>query len=300
MRIIFLNGSEFRGKWHDLRHALWNPHFVGLVLGMTGIIFLVQPYDHILPAETILRLLVVISCVLVFLATAIGLLAVGYRTCTRMRTLTIILPAVFFSAVWGGELSVFLGGEDLSGAQWAQLLAFDLVVAIIGEVILSSFLLGRIAAQSGMKVHPVPAIYTAADVLITQELGSPPKLQPHQPEPPTEIQTDAPQWIDLLGKPLRSDAILYLKAEEHYVCVALRDGSPLLLRGRLADAIGQLPEGKGMQIHRSYWVAKAAVAKLVRLREGWRVVTHAGQDLPVARNRQAQVRHWVKSWLENA
>lgn len=290
MHIIFLNGSEFRGKWRDLRRALWSPHFVGLVLGMTGIIFLVQPYNHIMPEGVIVRMLIVASCVLVFLATAIGLLAIGYRTCTRMRTFVVMLPAIGVSAVWGVELSVALGGQGLSPAQWMQLLAFDLVVAIIGEVVLSSFLLGRIAAQTGMKAHPVPAIYAPEDAVITQAIAA----QSARTEPFQTPEQQAPVWIDLLGKQVQSDTVIYLKAEEHYVCVALHGSPPLLLRGRLADAMACLPEGSGMQVHRSYWVATPSVADLLRHRDGWRIVTHSGQEIPVARNRQTEVRAWVE------
>ncbi len=291
MHIIFLNGSEFRGEWRNLRRALWSPPFVGLVLGMTAVIFLVQPYNHIMPERVTLRFLIVASCVFVFLALAIGLLAIGYRTCTRIRTVTVLFPAAIAAAVWGVEFSVFLGGQSLSPPQWAELFVFDLVLAIIGEVILSSFLLGRIASQTGMKTYPVPAIHAAEDS--ASDSADAPKglLQVDK----TASTADTQNWVELLGQRFACSSILQLKAEEHYVAVTLREGGQKLLRGRLSDAIAQLPEDAGKQVHRSYWVAQSEVAELLRLREGWRIKTHSGLDIPVARNRQAEVRDWVES-----
>jgi DNA-binding LytR/AlgR family response regulator len=88
---------------------------------------------------------------------------------------------------------------------------------------------------------------------------------------------------------------LHLKAEEHYVAVTLREGRSLLLRGRLADAIAQLPLDQGMQVHRSHWVARAALAQVFRAQTGWRLRLDSGLEVPIARNRSADVRAWVET-----
>jgi hypothetical protein len=45
MHIALLNGSEFKNDWRDFLRAIWHPYFVALVLGMTGLILVLHPYD---------------------------------------------------------------------------------------------------------------------------------------------------------------------------------------------------------------------------------------------------------------
>ena len=49
--------------------------------------------------------------------------------------------------------------------------------------------------------------------------------------------------------------VIALAAEEHYVRVMTADRSELVY-GRLSDAIAEMPESAGMQVHRSWWVAE--------------------------------------------
>jgi len=53
--------------------------------------------------------------------------------------------------------------------------------------------------------------------------------------------------------------ILALQAEDHYVRVHTTRGSTLLLM-RMADAIAELDGQPGLQVHRSWWVARGAVS----------------------------------------
>jgi DNA-binding LytR/AlgR family response regulator len=53
--------------------------------------------------------------------------------------------------------------------------------------------------------------------------------------------------------------LLYIEVEDHYLRVHTPLGSDLLLF-RLADAVAGLEPALGRQVHRSYWVARHAVA----------------------------------------
>ena len=59
---------------------------------------------------------------------------------------------------------------------------------------------------------------------------------------------------------------------------------------RLKDAIGETAPEPGIRIHRSHWVALAAVERVERRDGRLAIVTGAGEVLPVSRSYQADVR----------
>ena len=75
--------------------------------------------------------------------------------------------------------------------------------------------------------------------------------------------------------------IVYLRMDDHYVQVSSIDGSCLILM-RFADAVVELGD-LGMQVHRSYWVARRHMLAVVR-REGRPMVRVTGGDhVPISR-----------------
>jgi hypothetical protein len=103
-----------------------------------------------------------------------------------------------------------------------------------------------------------------------------------RPPPPAPEAAAAPvKLFDRLPPRLGRD-ILALQAEDHYVRVHTRQGSDLILM-RLADAIDELGGLEGERVHRSWWVARAAVA--AARAEGRRLtLTLAnGVEVPVTR-----------------
>lgn len=93
---------------------------------------------------------------------------------------------------------------------------------------------------------------------------------------------------------LRSATILALEAEDHYVRVHTAQGSELILI-RLADAIAEMGDVEGARTHRSWWVARAAVA-WSRRSDGRATLTLSnGAEAPVSRNAVAELVE--KGWL---
>jgi hypothetical protein len=88
--------------------------------------------------------------------------------------------------------------------------------------------------------------------------------------------------------------IFGLEAEDHYVRVHTDRGSALLLM-RMADAVDELDGLEGLRVHRSWWVAKAAVRACAK--EGRRMVLTLadGSKAPVTREAVPQLRRagWV-------
>ena len=86
--------------------------------------------------------------------------------------------------------------------------------------------------------------------------------------------------FDRLPRQLGTD-LIYLKVEDHYVKAYTPAGSALVLM-RFADAVAEL-SAHGLQVHRSYWVAKPYM-KRVMPKDGRTVLRlTTGQDIPVSR-----------------
>ena len=84
-------------------------------------------------------------------------------------------------------------------------------------------------------------------------------------------------------------ASLYaISSEDHYLRIHTDRGEELMLM-RLADAVQDLETADGLQTHRSWWVARAGVAK-VQGPYGKRLLTlKSGAVVPVARSRDKLV-----------
>lgn len=80
-----------------------------------------------------------------------------------------------------------------------------------------------------------------------------------------------------LGTDLR-----YIATEDHYLRVTTDQGSDLILF-RLADAMAELDPAIGQQVHRSYWVARRAIASVERDGHRTWLILADGARIPVSR-----------------
>jgi hypothetical protein len=88
--------------------------------------------------------------------------------------------------------------------------------------------------------------------------------------------------------------ILALQMEDHYVRVHGAASDTLILM-RMGDAVQALAAINGAQVHRSWWVARKAVASAIRNGRAAELVLTNGLRVPVARNRIPGLRH--AGWL---
>lgn len=98
-------------------------------------------------------------------------------------------------------------------------------------------------------------------------LDAPPALTPAAPSMETPLASDRRVSVgrvlaDRLSPQLGTD-ILCLRVEDHYVRVYTRRGDTLVL-ARFGDAIAAVSAIPGLRVHRSWWVATAAVDSLRR------------------------------------
>ncbi len=116
-----------------------------------------------------------------------------------------------------------------------------------------------------------------------------------QPEASTETDTatsaddlEAPPDFFKRLSPKTIGQLWALSAERHYVRVATEAGEELLLM-RLSDAVEQCHAMTGLQVHRSHWVHRAGIEKLVRTNGKMCVELKNGTRLPVSRSHQAEM-----------
>lgn len=129
----------------------------------------------------------------------------------------------------------------------------------------------------------------AQDILV----DGPPGQAPEATEPPSPAlpHEAAPNGLAL---PPTFGTITALKGEDHYVRVFGEHKSHLSLI-RLRDAVAMMAAGSGFQVHRSWWVAKEAVASANREGRGAILTLRDGTNVPVSRDNMTILRE--AGWL---
>jgi DNA-binding LytR/AlgR family response regulator len=90
------------------------------------------------------------------------------------------------------------------------------------------------------------------------------------------------KFLARLPAKLAGAELFAVEAEDHYLRLHTSRGQDLILM-RLSDAIAELEGLEGAQTHRSWWVAKSAVADVTKL-DGRAVLTlKDGAEVPVSR-----------------
>jgi len=87
--------------------------------------------------------------------------------------------------------------------------------------------------------------------------------------------------------------VLCLRMEDHYVRVCTANGSRLVA-GPFERVIAGMT-AEGMRVHRSWWVARAAVTGVVADGRNLRLVLKGGLDAPISRASVAKLRE--AGWL---
>jgi DNA-binding LytR/AlgR family response regulator len=80
-----------------------------------------------------------------------------------------------------------------------------------------------------------------------------------------------------------------IASEDHYLRIFTDQGEELILM-RLSDALLELELAKGMQTHRSWWVAHAAIADMRRTQGKLTLLLKSGLIVPVSRSFDKAVR----------
>jgi len=105
---------------------------------------------------------------------------------------------------------------------------------------------------------------------------------------PGEVSDAELPFIDRIPNHLGTDLIA-LEMEDHYVRVHTAAGSDLVLM-RMRDAVAELGDLEGEQVHRSWWVARSSVEGSRREGRNVRLQLSGGLEAPVSRNMAPQLK----------
>jgi DNA-binding LytR/AlgR family response regulator len=90
------------------------------------------------------------------------------------------------------------------------------------------------------------------------------------------------RFAERLPPRLRGAVIWAVEAEDHYLRLHTSKGQDLILM-RLSDAIAELEGIEGAQVHRSWWVARNAIADIARTDGRATLTLQDGSQVPVSR-----------------
>lgn len=101
-------------------------------------------------------------------------------------------------------------------------------------------------------------LVTGAMAALMMAIGTPGRATQGPPAPAWEVKLR-----ERLAPPFRGAEIYAVSSEDHYLRVHTSVGATLILM-RLADALAELEGIEGAQVHRSWWVARAAILAVQR------------------------------------
>lgn len=102
---------------------------------------------------------------------------------------------------------------------------------------------------------------------------------------------DSPNLLTRL-EPGKRGPVLSLQARGHYIEVVTTNGSQLVLM-RLKDAIRELDDTDGRQVHRSWWVSKNAVKGVKRIKGKPQLTLPDGKTVPVSKFNLTEMKAWL-------
>jgi hypothetical protein len=306
MQIVYLNGSKLQLTWREMLGQFRHPLFVVLVLVVSAVIMLVGPYDDLLMFGPLKLAIFYANGFGSFIAILILCLYLCHRWRWSAYSLVTVFVSVLGATAWGMVVALLLGARMPPLSDLALVTGFNLVFAYTGEILHAGFVMPRaLADMRGTSPKAILAEFLVSeDGALKESLPGP---LPGATQPPASLSV-APlplpdagrsgESVTIFGQPFRMAEIMSIEAEEHYICLTLQGGARHLLRGRIADAIAAIPPGRGLQIHRSHWVASAALARFSKDRSAAQVTLVDGRVLPVARQRIPQVREWATARLQ--
>lgn len=210
-----------------------------------------------------------------------------------LRRLIYWMPVMAAGYVWGSFVTRRLAvrARRLTDNVWligglaslAMSIPFTLVVWAA-----TRYLLGSDLALPGIPflfvyVWLVSAVLTAINMLVETRRAA---LTYAAPAPP--------RFLERLPLKLRGAEVWAVEAEDHYLRLHTSKGQDLILL-RLADAVDELQEIEGAQVHRSWWVARDAITDAKRGDGRATLTLKDGAEVPVSRTYAGLLRE--RGWI---
>ncbi|MDZ4371940.1 MAG: LytTR family DNA-binding domain-containing protein [Phenylobacterium sp.] len=195
--------------------------------------------------------------------------------------------------LWGATVSrlFFDGGRLQTGRPWLDVLLATLVMSTPFTLVVwaasTVFFGGR------MTLSTLPVFYGSVFV-VSLAITAINMLIERGRHPATHAGATPPRFLERLPLKLRGAEVWAVEAEDHYLRLHTSKGQDLILM-RLADAVAELEGIEGVQVHRSWWVARDAKVA-ARRGDGRATLTlRDGAQVPVSRTYAGVLRE--RGWI---
>jgi DNA-binding LytR/AlgR family response regulator len=240
-----------------------------------------------------------------------------------------ILRGIAFPAVVVGGFLGFIGGFDSGEMPILLRIPFMIAISFIASAMgfLTFQTTGRLAwAQRHYAAHGAIAavvmcvpmalvVWTGVNLVAPPGHGPPIRLIPHyvgisvvtslffclfvawarrDAGRETHATATPAKFLERLPLKLRGAEVWAVEAEDHYLRLHTSKGQDLILL-RLADAVSELEGIEGAQVHRSWWVARDAIADAKRGDGRATLTLKDGAQVPVSRTYAGMLRD--KGWI---
>jgi hypothetical protein len=195
--------------------------------------------------------------------------------------------------LWGAFVSRFFFGRiGRSQNLWLRITASALALSIPYSVVVA--FASHLAWGSRFNRPSDIAELVGAVVAVSAAMIAINVLVDRQASAITSASAEPPKFLERLPLKLRGAEIWAVEAEDHYLRLHTSKGQDLILM-RLSDAVDELQGIEGAQVHRSWWVSRAAITE-ARRGDGRATLTLSdGAEVPVSRTyaRLLRERGWI-------
>jgi hypothetical protein len=110
---------------------------------------------------------------------------------------------------------------------------------------------------------------------------------------PSLIRSVQPAFLARLPEAITIDQVLAVSAEQHYIRVFTAAKEHMILY-RFSDAIREMDADLGMQVHRSWWIARSAIATMTQGTKKFHVQLSNGESVPVSTPYQGMLKELAR------
>jgi hypothetical protein len=208
------------------------------------------------------------------------------------RYAVFIANSIATMAVAFGVVALLLRIPGLAARQWLFQVVAVAVLTPANALIV--WVIVGFAVLNGPKAAALPA-YLVISIGMTIAMSALSQLVFRRRRAPGPVGATRPapahsvRFLERLPAGLKGADLWAVQAEDHYVRLHTSKGSALILL-RLADATAELDGIEGARVHRSWWVARSAVAGSARRGAQTVLKLPNGIEAPVSRSQASALR----------
>ncbi len=195
--------------------------------------------------------------------------------------------------VWGAFVSsaFFRVGRWRTGNPWFDAVLASLVMSVPFTLVV--WATNRAVLGSNIPVAGIPILFGYV-LLVSVALTAINMLIENRRAAVTSASPEPPKFLERLPLKLRGAEVWAVEAEDHYLRLHTSKGQDLILL-RLADAVAELQGIEGLQVHRSWWVARDAITDAKRGDGRATLTLKDGAEVPVSRTYAGLLRE--RGWI---